>query len=304
MHLGTSSIIAIAELVVYIPAIILAFFVCARHSFSRSSGWYYTFTLCLIRIVGAVCQLLTLADTTSVGLVKAVLVLNHIGLTPLLLSTLGMLSRIVDWINARSSSPLLSVTHFRLAQLFVVLGAVFGIIGAVNSGSSSNGSNNSDIDPSSPSVWSHVAVICYVVTYAMLVYMIFRSLPFVQMIPPQERILVPAIGLALPLVFVRLLYQVLIVFVHRGTFSRLNGPILVQVLMSLVVEFLVVTIFLLVGLKLDRLEESEQGPILSRPWKNRDKRRRKHRQGVYSESAAPITGGHEMGPGAYMGRGV
>lgn len=60
-------------------------------------SWYYTFSLCLIRIIGAVCQLLTLTDH-SVGLLEAVLVFNHIGLSSLLLATLGMLSRMcVTW---------------------------------------------------------------------------------------------------------------------------------------------------------------------------------------------------------------
>ncbi|KIW17907.1 hypothetical protein PV08_05102 [Exophiala spinifera] len=305
MHFGSSSIVAVAELVVYVPSIILAFVVCARHGFSRSSGWYYTFTLCLIRIAGAVCQLITRKDH-SIGLLKTVLVLSHIGLTPLLLSTLGMLSRIADWINARSPSPSLSIKYFRLAQLFVVLGAVFGIIGIESSSSSSSdggGGDDHNAVNNSPTTWSKVAVICYVATYAMLLFLMARSLSFRRQLPGKERLLVPAVWVALPLVFVRLLYQVLVVFVHRGDFRRINAPIVVLVLMSVVEEFLVVFIFLFVGLRLDKLEESEQGPILSRPWKNRDRKqrrggRRRRRQDKYQE---PLSSYQAPVPMEYMG---
>lgn len=175
--------------------------------------------------------------------------------------------------------------YFRLAQLFVVLGAVFGIIGI-----ESKSSNSDNSVTGSATTWSKVAVICYVATYAILVLLMAKSLSFRRDIPGKERLLVPSVFLALPLVFVRLLYQVLVVFVHRGDFQRFNGPTVVLVLMSIVEEFLVVFIFLFVGLRLDKLDKSEQGPILSRPWKNRDKSqrrgRRKRRHQDYQESAA------------------
>jgi hypothetical protein len=49
------------------------------------------------------------------------------------------------------------------------------------------------------------------------------TLPYTRdYIPSAERAFAPAIGLALPLVLVRLAYQVLVVFVHRGAFSPLG----------------------------------------------------------------------------------
>jgi hypothetical protein len=38
MALDANSIVAIVELVAYVPAIIVSFMVCLRHGFSRSSG--------------------------------------------------------------------------------------------------------------------------------------------------------------------------------------------------------------------------------------------------------------------------
>jgi hypothetical protein len=84
--------VSVFELVIYIPAIIVAAIVCSRHGFSRSSGWIYTLILCLARIIGACCQLATYSSK-STGLIEAVFILDSVGISPLLLATLGLLSR-------------------------------------------------------------------------------------------------------------------------------------------------------------------------------------------------------------------
>lgn len=114
------------------------------------------------------------------------------------------------------------------------------------------------------------------------------SLSFRHQIPGKERLLVPAVCVALPLVFIRLLYQILVIFVNRGDFKRIDGPVIVLVLMSVVEEFLVILIFLFMGLRLNKLDESEQGPILSRRRRDRKQRRgrQRKRQGGYEEPFA------------------
>jgi hypothetical protein len=83
---------SILELVVYLPAVVLAVIVCNRHGFGRSSGWIFTLILCVVRIAGASCQLATYGSDTK-GLLEAVVILESIGISPLLLATLGLLSR-------------------------------------------------------------------------------------------------------------------------------------------------------------------------------------------------------------------
>jgi hypothetical protein len=84
--------ISVLELLLYIPSLIVAAVVCKRHGFGRSSGWIFTLILCLVRIIGACCQLATLSSSSK-GLIEAVLILESVGLSPLLLATLGLLSR-------------------------------------------------------------------------------------------------------------------------------------------------------------------------------------------------------------------
>jgi hypothetical protein len=93
MHINTRGYVSIAELVVFIPSLVAAVIICSRHGFHRSSGWLYTLILCLVRITGACCQLTTYHDDSS-GLLKATIILDSIAVSPLLLATLGLLSRL------------------------------------------------------------------------------------------------------------------------------------------------------------------------------------------------------------------
>jgi len=76
------------ELLIYLPALFVAGIVCSRHGFGRSSGWIFVLVLCLVRIVGAGCQLATYSSETT-GLLEAVVILDSIGISPLLLATLA-----------------------------------------------------------------------------------------------------------------------------------------------------------------------------------------------------------------------
>lgn len=87
--------VSVAELVVFIPSLLVAILICSRHGFSRSSGWLYTILLCAVRIIGAICQLLTYHDH-STGLITATVTIDSIGLSPLLFATLGLMSRLYE----------------------------------------------------------------------------------------------------------------------------------------------------------------------------------------------------------------
>ena len=93
MHLDKHGYVSIVELIVFIPCLVLGFVVCLRHGFKRTSGWIFILILSVIRIAGAICQLLTYDNPTE-GLIKATLILDSIGIAPLLLAVLGVLFRL------------------------------------------------------------------------------------------------------------------------------------------------------------------------------------------------------------------
>lgn len=93
MALGSAGYVSIVELIIYVPCLVLAVLVCLRHGWRRSGGWFYTFVLCLVRIIGAICQLITYTSPSK-GLYQAVFTIDSIGLSPLLLATMGVINRL------------------------------------------------------------------------------------------------------------------------------------------------------------------------------------------------------------------
>lgn len=93
MKLDSAGYVAIVELIVFIPALVASLLVCARHGFSRSSGWIYTCLLSIVRIGGAICQLIAV-NNPSKDVITAAVIFDSIGLSPLLLSSLGLIYRL------------------------------------------------------------------------------------------------------------------------------------------------------------------------------------------------------------------
>ncbi|KAF2006386.1 hypothetical protein P154DRAFT_603964 [Amniculicola lignicola CBS 123094] len=259
--------VSIVEPIFYIPTLVVAIITCFRHGFHRSSGWIYTLILCIVRIAGAVCQLLEHTDHSS-GLIKATIIIDSIGLSPLLLATLGMLSRFVDFINTRST-PIFGVKHFRILQLLITLGLILSVAG----GSSGTTSPDGTIKISST---SKVGVVLYIVAYVGLGAVYFISASRTGLIPEKERRVPVAVLFALPLICVRLIYSACSVFIHDHLFNIINGSVVVLFVMAVLEEFIVVLIYLALGFAVDKLDPAEQGPIAGRAWKNKKNKRSAH----------------------------
>ncbi len=92
--LGAHGWVSVAELCIYIPLLLLSLYVCIRQGFYRSSGWVYTFILCLVRVIGPIFQIVARSNPGNTGLIRAAVTLDAIGISPLFLATLGLLSRL------------------------------------------------------------------------------------------------------------------------------------------------------------------------------------------------------------------
>ena len=86
--------IAISKLVYYSPALLASLYVSYKHGFSKGSGWMLLTIFCTIRLIGAGAQLATINNANphtaeTISLITAVL-----GLSPLLMATMGIISRV------------------------------------------------------------------------------------------------------------------------------------------------------------------------------------------------------------------
>jgi hypothetical protein len=193
----------------------------------------------------------------------------------------------VDWINMRGSS-MLTVKHFRLIQLLISLGLILSIAG---------GSSGSSTDGGAPpvSTTSKVSIVLFIVGYVGIILVWLTSVPGASVAPGNEMRIVAGVLLALPFILVRLAYSALAVFLHNHTFNIVDGSVGVHVAMAVVEEFVVVGIYLILGFMLRPLQQHEQGPIASRPWKEG----KKGKPGSRSRSR-----GHESTPRGVPGHGT
>lgn len=84
--------VSILQLIIYLPYLFASIYVCYRHGFMKNSGWIYLVIFCTIRIVGSCAQLATINSTSTTPYTIAAIT-SAIGISPLLLSSLGLISR-------------------------------------------------------------------------------------------------------------------------------------------------------------------------------------------------------------------
>ncbi len=286
---NASDTVSVVEIILYIPLLLAGFVVCARHGFSRTGGWIYTMILCLVRVIGAVCSLLASTNPSS-GVIQAAVILDSVGLSPLLLATLGLLSRLyvgfwvhpqldhqlifcsVDWVNLGASNSMFTATHFRLLQVLMVVGLILSIAGGTSIDPTAG-------DSAAPPTTSLVGVVLFIIAFVGIFLVLLISSGNTSVVPKQERSIALVVALALPFIAVRLTYSALLVFVHSGNFSLLDGSTAVRAGMALIPEIIVVSVYILLGFRLDKLSSGQHGPILSRPWKKERKGRQRAVQG-------------------------
>jgi hypothetical protein len=90
----TTEDVAIAELVVYIPTALLTVWVLLRHGIHKQLGWIYLAIFCIIRIAGSALEIESVNSPANSNDQEWALILQSVGLSPLLLSTIGLLKRV------------------------------------------------------------------------------------------------------------------------------------------------------------------------------------------------------------------
>lgn len=85
--------LAIAEIIIYIPLLLVTILVLARHGRSKSLGWIYLFSFVATRISGAAVAIASAKNPTNHKLEIWTGLLDSAGVGPLLLAGLGLLKR-------------------------------------------------------------------------------------------------------------------------------------------------------------------------------------------------------------------
>ncbi|TVY35609.1 hypothetical protein LSUB1_G005103 [Lachnellula subtilissima] len=271
--------IAYVDLAVYIPLIITVIFVLIRHGFQKQLGWIYLLIFTIVRTAGAVMELLHLHNTANSTYLEWSLILSSVGLSPLLLASLGLLKRVIDCTSTHVSSGepnvivsalserLRIIKRFsgkatatsrrsrviQLLQLPTTIALILCIVGGMDAVSSS--STPKDIQTGLKDTKWGMGI--FIVIYLLLCLLTVVSLFEIRKTVSGERRVLLAVLIALPLIGSRLLWSVLCTFKGGKIFNIEDGSAVVQIAMADVEELLVVFMYVVAGLSVGKYDERE-----------------------------------------------
>lgn len=96
---STQEVIAYAEIAVYVPIFLLTIIVVVRHGFQKQLGWIYLAIFSVVRVAGAAFEIKKSHDPTNKTAIEWSAILQSVGLSPLLMASLGLLKRITDEVS-------------------------------------------------------------------------------------------------------------------------------------------------------------------------------------------------------------
>ncbi|EPE33719.1 hypothetical protein GLAREA_06732 [Glarea lozoyensis ATCC 20868] len=246
--------LSIGEIIVYSPALLASIYLMIRHGLSRSAGWYFLVIFSLARIIGSSMQLATINDPTSVSLQSGSAILLNIGFSPLMLATLGLLSRLVANIE-KSTRMIITTRHLKMIETIISVGLILGIVGGIESGE----------DASKPPyhyaihTLTKVSVILFIISYAATVLATILTSFHVPAADAGEHRILYAVGFSLPFLLIRLIYSCFSTFTHNKHFGVLSGSPTVLLCVALLEELIVTVTYLSIGMTLAVVPKPQVG---------------------------------------------
>lgn len=254
--------ISIAEIIVYTPALAIAIVLANRHGFKKASGWLYLILFSLIRIIGAAMDLASTQHPGNNSLSSGTNALNNAGVSPLILVSVGLLTRVLVGLEKRTST-LLQPRMLRLIQLAVMVGLLLSIVGGIKFGNElSDATSRQPVDVaalrslSNPteSLAGTALMILGFVALVLATAMLSLQLRSVER---GERRLIGTVAATLPFVLVRIIYAAVATYHtwNPNFHSYVAGPhyYAYMIGMCVVMEMITIVILEAVGLTLQQL---------------------------------------------------
>lgn len=295
--------VSIALIVLYVPVFFTAIFLATRHGLGLNSGWICLIFFAIIRMLYSSFQLATIHQPTDVGLYIGAAVMSGVGLGPLVLAAVGMLIRVRNSIH-KNYETVIVVKHLHLIQAVTIVGVILALAGGIKAGEDFKHSGHFNTLP-----LTKIAISLFVVAYTAVLTVAAFTAFNVPHIERGERRLLLAIGLSLPFLLVRLIYSCFVAFANEARFSLISGSVSIMLAMGVIQEFIVVMIFLVMGLTLRIILKEEaaseekakkskvghQGSVLKRFPLLRmiEQQRRRNHQAWYGEEETDDVEMHE-----------
>jgi hypothetical protein len=95
----------------------------------------------------------------------------------------------------------------------------------------------------------HVGIVLFLVVFVAIVALTSFAMCFCKRVPDQEKVILTAVILALPFIFVKILYSLLSAFSGNSDFSIVGGSKTIDLCMAVLEEMVVVLFYVYAGLR-------------------------------------------------------
>jgi hypothetical protein len=241
--------VSIVELIIYTPALLISILLWIRHGLRRNAAWFYLMSFTIIRLVGASLQLATIGSQSAIGLQTAVARLSYIGLSPLLLTTLGLLRRIHYEMN-KTHRTWVTPSHLRLIPIPVVIALILVIVGV-----SISAADLVETGSYTTQITTEIGVALFTLVFAINLLLSGIFILHRSHLEVGERRLLIAVAASAPFILVRLIYTILATFTSVKGFSVIDGNVVTMACAAVMEEIIVVMIYEAVGLTLRQIPE-------------------------------------------------
>ncbi|KAG6302901.1 hypothetical protein E4U09_001554 [Claviceps aff. purpurea] len=264
-YLDAYDIISIVGIPIYVILLACAIILCLKHGFYKSAGWPFLALLALWRIVSFSIRLALVNDPTNTSLWAGWLILNSVGLGPLLLLLLSLLLRVFESIN-RQGFVVLKPLYQRLIQILVLVAVICGIVGGTNS------SYNivDDAIMAEYTTLTRVGVGLMIAAIALLCGEAFIAVRGQGYIAQGEHRILLGVVASIPFVIARLVYSCLTVF------GGVTPNVWLYLFLSILTELVVMSMLEVLGFMLEKAPRRMEGDADPEMLVNRREQRQHH----------------------------
>ncbi|KAI4141906.1 MAG: hypothetical protein L6R39_005137 [Caloplaca ligustica] len=238
MALPDGSRLAIAQLVFYLPALVLSIVVNLRHGFRRELGWFFLILVAVVRLIGNSMEIAGNSER-NIRLLIGAAVLNGVGLSPLLLAMVALLKRVNKDLLRGTLVTVLNLA--RLPILVALILTAYGSSQLYGQASPSTYKSGEDI--------ARAGIIILLVTFGLMVLITATTYMHLRHIRFGENTILYAVTASIPFLLLWLIYSTLVYFdTHNNTFGLTRGNIWARSFMSVLPEWITVMLYIAGGL--------------------------------------------------------
>ncbi|KAJ8119151.1 hypothetical protein OPT61_g43 [Boeremia exigua] len=242
-------IVNIVTLVVFFVYLVISLYLILRQGLGRSWPWIWLTTLCVCRLVQvsmdlATTQLTPSADVSNTPVSSGVAILTSMGLTPLFMSTSSLLNTTTKPKGRRMQWILLFV-HVPLIISFILI-----VAGGIDPDSREGRPTYAATEA------TKAGISLYIVCFLVLVWATAVISARLYLADSQEVKILTTVVLSLPFFVVDIVYMTCFAFeswvdkTSEMRFNVISGDVTTQLCMQVIMEYIVVGLYLFLGLEL------------------------------------------------------